>query len=169
MFIVTLLKECNILKWSSIYSNHCKTATPMVQDLWHNLLQSTDQQVDYLPNLTDLLYGSNISIVSAEMVVLYLHYAQEGQLLCRFLEDLSILYNIEFSNLKILYCHELLVCFPFLVLTVTDVFLPELTTALNNLPSINVMSLGFNYSDVHMFKLHWWSASFWLSQILCTC
>ena len=104
MFIVTLLKECNILKSSSIYSNHCKAATPMVQELWHNLLQSTDQHVDYLPNLTDLLYGSNISIVSAEMVVLYLHYAQEGQLLCRFLEDLSILYNIEFSNLKILYC-----------------------------------------------------------------
>ena len=55
-----------------------------------NLLQSTDQLVDYLPNLTDLLYGLNISIVSTEIVVLYLHYPQESQVLCRFLEDLFI-------------------------------------------------------------------------------
>ena len=63
---------------------------PVVEELSHNLLQSTDQWVDYLPNLTDLLYDPNISIVSTGMVVLYLHYLQEGQVLCKFLEDLSI-------------------------------------------------------------------------------
>ena len=63
---------------------------PLVQELSHNLLQSTDQLMDYLPNLNDLLYGPNIFIVSTEMLVLYLHYPQKDQVLCRFFEEISI-------------------------------------------------------------------------------
>ena len=89
--LIVLVHLANYAPTKSCLDLHFYFAVfPVLQELSHNLLQSTDQQVDYLLNLTDLLYGPNTSIVSTEMVVLYPHQPQEGQVLCRFLEDLFI-------------------------------------------------------------------------------